>query len=685
MAEQTVKTLCRMCDDHCGMEVTVEDGVVKGVRGNPDHPWNRGHLCAKGKAAVEFVNAPDRLYRPLKKTPQGWEEIPLEQALDEIARRVRDIQARYGDRGMGIWKGEAVGFNQEEEMARRFCHAIGTPNYFSCDSQCFVSRFMGYRFVFGTSAYPFPDCANSRAILVWGTNPPSTHPFMTHSIQRGQQRGAKLVAVDPRLSHIARQADLFVRILPGTDGALALGLANILISRGWYDRDFIEHHTMGFDRFRDYAAGFDKASVAEETGISPEEMEEMARTLYEASPEVSIYMGVGLEHHVNGVNNIRAIAALPALCGALDRKGGNRLLAGPPLRNLTLYDEKPLTHLGPIGADRFPVLYDQRQECHTMTAMETILTGDPYPLRGMIVTAGNPASTNPNLRKVKEALAGLDLLVVRELFMTETARLADYVLPAASFMERTEVFCHASLQLLNLTQRVFSIPGVQDEYSFWRDLAHRLGAGEYFPWENEEELNAWILEPTPFTTEELAAHPEGVRYTPIRLEKWRHTPLNTESGKVEFTSDYLRRFGLSELPEYIQPAYRKQPDETYPLCMTTGARKSFFVHSRYHNIPRFNRLCPEAELEMHPRDAAALGLVDGQRVRVVSRHGEVAMQLCIVQEGEIKGGCVHSLHGFCRDNVNYVTHDLDNDPISGFPLLKSFPVRVEAAEEEPSW
>ncbi len=669
-----------MCDDHCGMEVSVEDGFVSGVKGNPDHPWNKGSLCVKGKAAADFVHAPDRIYKPLKKTSRGWEEIPLEQALDEIADKIKKLQDLYGERSIGIWKGEAIGFNQEEELARRFCHAIGSPNYFSCDSQCFVSRFMGYRFVFGTSAYPFPDFKNAKAIFIWGGNPPSTHPFMCHGIVKGKQNGATMVVIDPRLSNIAHQADRFIRVMPGTDGALALGLANILISRGWYDTDFIENHTIGFEQFKDYSARFDVETVAKETGITPEKIEEMAQILYHSSPHVSIYMGVGLEHHVNGVNTIRAVACLLALCGALDRKGGSLLLAGINLRDLTLYDKRPLSQLNPIGADRFPVLYDQRRECHTMTAMGTILNGEPYPLRGMIITAGNPASTNPNLEKVKEALSSLDLLVSRDLFMTETAQLADYILPAASFMERTEIFCHSSLQRLFLSQRVFTIPGVQDEYTFWHDMAHRLGAGEYFPWDNEEELNSWILEPTPFTVEDLSSHPEGVPYKPFRLEKWKDSPLNTESGKVEFTSAYLKRFGLNELPEYVPPKYRDQPDKNYPLVMTTGARKIFFVHSRYHNLSKFDKLCPEAELEMHPEDAASLHLVDGQRVLITSQYGSVKMKLRIVNAEAIIQGCVHSLHGFPQDNINNVTPDLENDPISGFPALKSFPVCVCGAE-----
>lgn len=683
MAKEIVKTLCRMCDNRCGMHVFLEDGKVTGVEGNPDHPWNWGRLCSKGKAAPDIVNAPDRILKPLKKTPEGWREIPLEQALDEIAAKIREIQAKYGARAMSAWKGEALGFNQEEEMVRRFCHAIGTPNYFSNDSQCFVCRYMAYRFLYGTGAYPFPDYANAKCIVIWGANPPAAHPFMTRMVMEGKQNGARVVAVDPRLSMIARQAHDFIRILPGTDGALALGLIKILIENDWYDHDFVENHTYGFEELREYAARFDVDYVEKETGVSREEIEKLAFLLYKSSPHVSIYIGNGTEHHVNGVNNSRAIASLIGLCGALDRKGGSHILEGAGVRDLTLYEEKPLKHLGPIGADRFPVLYDQRHECHTMTAMETILSGDPYPLRGMILTGANPVSTNPNVDKVKKALASLDLFVVRELFMTETAQLAHYILPSATFMERTEVFCHAPLHLINLTPRVFSLPEVQDGYTFWHDLAHRLGAGEYFPWKDAEELNSWLLEPTGYTVEDLKAHPEGIVYKPLRYEKWKEAPLATSTGKVEFLSPYLKSFGLSELPEYVSPSYRAEPDPQYPYVLTTGARKLLFVHSRYHNIPRFHKACPEAEMEIHPEDAAELGIRDGESVVLESKVGALEMKARVVAENEIIKGCVHGIHSFIRNNVNRITVDLENDPISGFPLLKSIAVKISKIGGQP--
>lgn len=672
---ETVQTLCRMCDDRCAINVYLEDGKIVDIDGYKEHPWNRGRLCVKARAAVDMVYHPERLLKPLKRTKRGFEEIPLQQALDEIAERLLAIKDKHGARSISIWKGEAIGFAQEEDMARRFVHALGSPNYFSNDSMCYNGRYFGYRLVEGS--WPVPDYENSRCVVIWGANPPHAHPNMTQMIMRARKAGAKLIVVDPRMSAIARQADLHADLKPGTDGALALGLIQQLIETQGYDREFVEHYTVGFTELAEYAKAFSPERVEEQTGVAAAVVRELARTMAAAAPRVAVYVGNGPEHHENGINNIRAVACLDAILGALDREGGNRLVEGFKANHLTLYDEIPLEHLGPIGADRFPVLYGFRQECHTMTGINTILSGEPYPIRAMILTAANPALTNPNTLKVREALGSLDLFVVRDLFMTPTAELADYVLPAASFLERVELHTHAKYQVVTMTRNILKFPDVQDEYQFWHDLAHRLGIGEYFPWEDETELTRWILEPTDISLERAAAHPEGIEYTPIRYRKWEKEPFNTPSGKVEFSSQYLKDLGYPTLPEYKPPAYLESPDPEYPFVLITGARKLIYYHSRFRNIKRFRTAIPGPEVELHPEDAAALDVADGDSIRITSRIGSVEVPAKIKSAVEILPGTLQMTHGWKEANVNLLTHDDRFDPISGFPLMKAVEVQVE--------
>ena len=673
--KQTVQTLCRMCDDRCAINVHLEDGKIIDIDGYKDHPWNRGRLCVKARAAVDMVYHPDRLLKPLKKTKRGFEEIPLEQALDEIAERLSAIKEKHGARSISIWKGEAIGFAQEEGMARRFVHALGSPNYFSNDSMCYNGRYFGYRLVEG--AWPVPEYENSRCIVLWGANPPHAHPNMTQMIMRARKAGAKLLVVDPRLSAIARQADLHAALKPGTDGALALGLIQQLIETGGYDREFVENYTVGFDELAKYAEAFSPEKVEGQTGVPASVVREMARAMAAAAPRVTVYVGNGPEHHENGINNIRAVACLDAILGALDREGGNRLVDAFQGEHLTLYDEIPLEHLGPIGADRFPVLYAFRQECHTMTGMNTILSGQPYPLKAMLLTAANPAMTNPNTPKVRQALGCLDLFVVRDLFMTETAELADYVLPAASFLERVELHTHAKYQTVTMTRKVLEYPDVQDEYQFLHDIAHRLDFGKYFPWKDETELTGWILESAGLSLEQAAAHPEGIEYAPIHYERWRSEPLATPSGKVEFYSRYLENLGYPALPEYKPPAYLEAPDPQYPYVLITGARKLIYYHSRFHNIKRFRTAIPGPEAELHPQDAASLGIADGEEIRITSRIGSVEVPVKIMSKSEILPGTLQLTHGWAEANANLLTHDDRFDPISGFPLMKAVEVRLE--------
>jgi len=426
--------------------------------------------------------------------------------------------------------------------------------------------------------------------------------------------------------------------------------------------------------------------VERQTGVNRDVVVEMGEMVIKKRPRVIIYPGAGLEHHENGVNTVRTLASLQCLCGALDIKGGLNWPEEPVVRKLTLYDEISLPGQKPIGADKFPVLYDLRRECHSMTAIECILGRGSYPLKGLIITAANPVITNPNSRKVAEALSALDLLVVNDLFLTETARLAHYIFPAASFLERSELHYYRGRQMVALTRKVAELEGVYDEYSLWRDLAQRLAFAElYFPWENEEEVNRWILEPTGITLEELESHPEGLVYKPLRYGRRNGEPLPTGSGKVEFSSSYLKKFGLREIPEYVPPLHMRRPREEYPFVLTTGARMPLFCHSRYRNIPRLRKVSPVAEVEIHPVDATSLRIEDKERVRVVSEIGCVEVQAKIVRHTEILQGVLQITHGWDDGNVNLVTYDLINDPISGFPLLKAVPVRVEKIQQEEQW
>jgi anaerobic selenocysteine-containing dehydrogenase len=673
-----VPTLCRMCETRCAINVHIKNKVLTDITPFEGHPVNQGKICPRGGAALDLFYHMDRILAPLKRQQNGsFKEIPYEQALDEIAAKLASLKKQFGARSVGVWKGEGLGFHQQEGYVRRFVHGFGSPNYFSNDSACYNGRYLGNHLVCGFWN-PFPEFDRAKLIILLGTNPPICHPPFMRELADARSKGAKLVMIDPRLNPVACYADIFAQPYPGTDGALAWGLIRYLIRTHNYDSDLVDRYAIGFDKIAAYAEKFTPEYVARQSGIYDSVVEEIAQLIIKNRPRISIYPGAGLEHHENGVNSIRVLTILSCLCGALGQPCG--IFRPQPLgiRDLVPGDDPPAVDLGPIGADKFPVLYDIRRECHSMTAMDYMLGKGAYPLKGMIVAAANPAVSNPNTRKVEQALAGLDLLVVNDFFMTRTARLAHFILPAATFLEREELHFFPTRQRVNITRNVARVEGVRTEFRVWRDLAHRLGFGDtLFPWKSEAEVNRWLLEPTGLTVKKLRRYPQGYVYQPVDYRKFLSEPLPTPSGKLEFASPYLQRLGLSEVPEYHQPAYRQQPDENYPFVMTTGARKSLIYHSRHQNIQRFRDVHPHAEMEIHPADAADLGISDGERVRVVSRVGELVIRAAVKHAAELRQGVVEIYHGWEDWRVNFLTPDDINDPISGFPLLKAVPVRVE--------
>jgi len=318
-----------------------------------------------------------------------------------------------------------------------------------------------------------------------------------------------------------------------------------------------------------------------------------------------------------------------------------------------------------------------------MTAMDYMLGRGDYPLSGLVVTGANPAVTNPHRSKVERALAALELLVVNDLFLTRTARLGHYVLPAASFLERSEIHIETKNQRVYLTNKVVHVEGIMDEYTLWHELAHRLGFGaRYFPWENETQVNRYILEPSGIRLDQLRDHPEGIQFSPLTYKKHLSRPLPTPSGKLELVSAYLEGLGLTAIPEYKPPYHLREKNDDYPLLLTSGARKTLFYHSRHQNLKHFRQIHPKAEAEIHPDDAAALGIQDREPIRIVSQTGKLVIEAKIVRREELRRGVIEVYHAWEDWRINFTTFDHINDPISGFPLLKGVPVRIETLENQ---
>jgi formate dehydrogenase (coenzyme F420) alpha subunit len=675
----SIHTLCRQCAHHCGISVHVQDGGITKVSGNKTHHENLGMVCPKGREAPAWVSHPDRLTGCLKRrSTGGFAPISYEDALDEIAQNIVNIQEAYGTRAMGVWTGEAIGFLQQEAYAQRFIHALGSPNFFTADSVCFALRLMAYQTCQGYWSYP-PDFENADVSILWGSNPAYSHPPFMQRINRSRRRGGKLVVVDPRQTVAAKKADLFLQIRPGTDAALALGMIHCLIHEKAYDQAFVDSYSHGFEALAAYTESFTPGYTAQETGVSEAVIQELQQMMLQNLPKCVSFAGISLEHQTNGFNTIRAIACLSALCGAIDIVGGepwNKDIQVNPLNPLS---KRAFKEMDPAGYVRYPLFYDVMGKCHSLPGIDHMLGKESYPIKGLIFSGTNPVLTNPNAHKVTKAFANLDLLVARDLFMTESAKLAHYIIPAASFLERSELHFYPDAQQVGLSQKVLTVAGVWDEYTFWHDLAHKLGLGDtYFPWENETAVNQWLLEPTGITLEALTACPEGVVYNGrVAHQKYKTRPFPTPSGKFEFSSEHLAPLGCSPYPVYKPPEYLTGINPEFPLQMITGTRKAIYYHSRFHEIEKFQRTIPGALAEIHVDDAAQLGIQDGETVRIISRIGELTIPVKIMTPGTILKGFIDIPHGWNEPNVNCLTDDRDVDPVGGFPNLKIVPVRIE--------
>ena len=251
--------------------------------------------------------------------------------MQEISQKILSIKEKYGAKSIGVWKGESIDSIQSD-ICRRFAFAFGTPNIFSNDTLCAVSKHAAVKSVIGS--YPTPDFQAAKCIVIWGSNPLASHFPLYNEIKDAKQRGAKVLLIDPRKNSFAKFADMYFPIKPATDGALALGIINIIIENKWYDQAFVKEYTIGFEELAQYARKFNPRYVAEETGISQDDIYQISKTIAESAPHVTYRVGVGPEHHDNGFNNIRAIACIGALCGCTDRPGGDMLEEPPALNSL---------------------------------------------------------------------------------------------------------------------------------------------------------------------------------------------------------------------------------------------------------------------------------------------------------------------------------------------------------------
>jgi len=678
------KTVCMLCFQVCGINAYVKEGKLTRVEPMMEHPFSRGVLCSRGLNLIPYVYSPERILYPMMKKNGKFTRISWDEALDTIAKKLLQIKKECGAHSLAVSVGSIGAENIEiSAFAQRFRGAFGTPNYFSIEAHCFRTRIMARLLTFGT--YPLEDPDNSECIILWGHNPDASEPPLASRIYKALDRGLKLIVVDPKRIPLAKKGK-FIQIRPGTDAALALAMMNVIINEGIYSKEFVEKYTLGFDKLKEHVKTYPPERVAGICGVSADDIREISRTFAKAKG-ASIIQGINaLDQHINGFQNSRALAILHAITGNYDVPGG---WANNPFMRLT--DLRLPVDEEPVGADRFPLFrrlwgmvapYGQQ-----MVLPDVILTEKPYPIKAMIISGGNPAASWPDSEKLKKAFSKLEMLVVMDLFMSQTAELAHIVLPACTSLEMTGLAYNYGLTggipFAMLSKKIIEPQGESwPDWKFYSELGRRMGYGEYFPWNSDEEIVEHFLKASSITLKDLEKHPEGLWFGERCYDINAKNQIRTPSGKIELYSQTLGDLGYDPIPIYREPTQSpaQSPElvKQYPLILNTGARMVEYTHWQMRYIPELRKLAPDPEAEIHPGTAARYGIQDGDLIVVETRKGQMTIKAKITDD--LLPDLVNVPHGWAKGlNENVLTEMDPRDPVTGYPELRALACRIRKA------
>ena len=589
------------------------------------------------------------------------------------------------------------------EWTGRFANAFGTPNFVGPAHICFLPRVIASGLTLGR----LPICdiyglggEKPACILIWGCN-------ITHSgaadgmcggmLQRALREAQKVIVVDPRRIGPAETADHWLQLRPGTDGALALAMINTIIAEDLVDHHFVDNYTTGFDKLVEHVRDFTPEWAEPITRVKASDIRAAARTYATYSP-ACLQWGNGIDMSVCSFHTGRSLLILMGITGNIDRPGGNVLWVPPakvkPKSILINRDQRGEQFLPPgqkermIAAGKFPFC----PNTHTPTFWESVISGQPYLVRGMWIIGSNPLVTATQGIKIERALKEhLEFTVVSDLFMTPTAQLADLVLPAATWLEQDDVVFFHKIWCVIARKKLTQVGEARDDRDVIFEMAHRLGLQEAFPWKDSAEYLDWVLEDTGLRFDQFCE--KGILLGEMRYRKYEMDGFRTPTGKFEISSSVMEEMGVSPLPLFreppLSPVSTPELAKEFPLILISGTKIRNFFHSEFRQIESLRQGNPDPLVEIHPDTASSLGICDGDWVWVESPVARVKMKAKLF-EG-IRPDVVNAQHawwfpeenppeyGWKRSNVNLLYGDTHFDPENGSEPLRSYLCRISKA------
>ncbi len=693
------------CPDACGVLITVEDGRATKIQGDPAHPVTRGFLCAKVAKYLDRVYSPDRVLYPMKRVgPKGsgaiqgragtpvpphaleaFRRISWDEALDEIASKFRSIASEFGSESILPYSyGGTLGKLNYGSMDRRFFHRLGASQL--ARNICAEAGAAGIKSVYGVNMGTEPEqFAKSKYIIAWAANIHGNNVHLWPFVEEARRNGAKLVVIDPYRTRTAACADWHIPIHPGTDVALALGMMHIIINENLYDADYLAQHTVGFDELRSKVQEYSPEKVAQWTGMSVADVQKLAREYATVRPAV-IRLNYGVQRSQNGGTATRAIAMLPCVTGSWKEVGGGLQLSTSGaygLNNAAL--ERPDLMEKSLGRPARTI---------NMVELGKALNGlDDPPVKALFVYNSNPAAVCPNHNDVIRGLLRSDLFtVVHEQFFTDTTDYADILLPATTFFEHKELqsaYGHYYLQVSH--QAIDPVGECRSNVDVFRALAQKIGFDDEGFRDSEDNMMDQALEsPNPWLTgltrdrlereghvrlnfePRSFASPDG-RGRPSPHDQSNFDPFlpyangnfRTPTGKALLYNEELAKQGLDPVASFVPPEESRHTRNAKAFPLELLARKADnFLNSTFTNLPAMQALEDSGLLEMHPADAEARDIADGDPVRVFNNRGEIQLRAKV--NGSVLPGVVAAKLNWAKltpggANINVLTSEKLSD------------------------